>query len=65
MKPEDMEIDYIFTGRERIIDGPAGVKIKHKPTGLTLECTDYDKQLENMADAINRLIDLVDPVEGT
>lgn len=47
--------DYIYTGREGVQHGPAGVKVTNGITGNTAECTLYDKVIENMQSALKLL----------
>lgn len=60
---EDLIVEYVPTGRESVINGPAGVQVTHKITGIKVVCREYDKRLSNMAEAIKELSNLVETIK--
>lgn len=53
--------DYIYTGRESVQHGPAGVKVTNTLTGNSVKCTEFNKVIENMTNALKRLEKLDNP----
>lgn len=60
MNTDDLEVEYVWTGRESVIDpGPAGVRITYKPSQESVECREHDKRLQNHVTAMEDLRRLI------
>ncbi len=57
--------DWIYTGREGVQHGPAGVAVTNTLTGNKARSTAYDKQIQNMQAALEDLEALDNPQAKT
>lgn len=59
LEREDLAVEYFHTSEQLVNEEPAGVYVKHKPTGFAAIEGAPVKRLENMRVAIERLTKLV------
>jgi protein subunit release factor A len=53
---DSYNIEYFRTSRQKVNESPCGVRVKHKETGIIIDCELYDKLYQNRITAIKMMI---------
>jgi len=59
---EDLTFEYFYTPTQLVNEGPAGVRVIHKPTGLQAISDDSTRTLDNKVQALTELTRKVNDV---